>query len=74
MSLYLDVAVTAARASGALLKEHFLVERRVNEFAAHDIKLELDVRTQDLITEILLARFPDHAIYGEEGVGGKEAS
>ncbi len=74
MSLYLDVAVTAARAAGALLKGHFLGERRVNEFAAHDIKLELDVRTQDLITEILLARFPDHAIYGEEGIGGNQAS
>ena len=74
MSHYLEVAVTAARAAGALLKEHFLIERRVNEFAAHDIKLELDVRTQDLITEMLLARFPDHAIYGEEGVGGNQAS
>ena len=74
MSPYLDAAVAAARAAGALLKEHLLVERRVNEFAAHDIKLELDVRAQDLITEMILARFPDHAIYGEEGIGGNQAS
>ncbi len=74
MSPYLDAAVAAARAAGALLKDHFLVERRVNEFAAHDIKLELDVRAQDLITAMILARFPDHAIYGEEGVGGNQAS
>ncbi len=74
MSPYLDAAIAAARAAGAMLKEHFLVERRVNEFAAHDIKLELDVRAQDLITQMILARFPDHAIYGEEGVGGNQAS
>ena len=74
MSSHLDAAIDAARAAGALLKEHFFAERRVNEFAAHDIKLELDVRAQDLITEKLLARFPDHAIYGEEGIGGNQAS
>jgi len=46
----------------------------VNEFAAHDIKLDLDVRAQALITEHLLARFPDHAIYGEEGIAGNQTS
>ncbi len=37
---------------------------------AHDIKLELDRRSQELIESLLLARFPDHAIYGEEGMRG----
>jgi myo-inositol-1(or 4)-monophosphatase len=46
----------------------------VNEFAAHDIKLDLDVRAQDLITSTLLARFPEHAIYGEEGIAGNQDS
>src|SRR4029077_4959868 len=40
----------------------------VNE--AHDIKLELDRRSQTLIESLLLIRFPSHAIYGEEGVRG----
>ena len=74
MSIYLEAATEAARATGELLKEHFLSEREVNEFAAHDIKLALDVEAQDLITRLLLARFPDRAIYGEEGLGGNQAS
>ncbi|MBC7822212.1 MAG: inositol monophosphatase, partial [Planctomycetaceae bacterium] len=39
-----------------------------------DIKLELDVRSQELITKILLGRFPNHAIYGEEGLAGNQHS
>ena len=70
MSNYLETAVAAARAAGALLRESFGGELNVNAFAAHDIKLELDERAQELIMQIILARFPDHAIYGEEGMGG----
>lgn len=71
---YLETAVNAARAAGELLRSHFGSALEVNEFAAHDIKLDLDVRAQTLITEHLLARFPDHAIYGEEGLAGNQAS
>jgi len=71
---YLETAVNAARAAGDLLRSHFGSALEVNEFAAHDIKLDLDVRAQTLITEHLLARFPDHAIYGEEGVAGNQTS
>ena len=71
---YLHAATTAAHAAGALLREHFGQALEVNEFHAHDIKLELDVRTQDLITAQLLAAFPEHAIYGEEGIAGNQAS
>ncbi len=71
---YLDTAITAARAAGRLLRENFGQTPNVNEFAAHDIKLELDVRAQDLITQILLDAFPDHAIYGEEGMAGNAKS
>jgi myo-inositol-1(or 4)-monophosphatase len=74
MSHHLDTAVAAARAAGELLHEHFGRSRRVNEFAAHDIKLALDVEAQDLITRIILERHPEHAIYGEEGLAGNQAS
>jgi len=74
MSQYLSTAIEAARAAGALLRENFGQPLDVNAFEAHDIKLELDVRTQELITGILLARFPDHAILGEEGLAGNQAS
>ena len=74
MTSHLDTALVAARAAGELLRSHFGKPLDVNEFAAHDIKLDLDVRAQTLITEILLGAFPDHAIFGEEGIAGNQAS
>lgn len=74
MPTYLEVAIKAAQAAGKLLREEFGRTPNVNEFAAHDIKLELDVKAQDLITRIILEQFPDHAILGEEGVAGNEKS
>lgn len=71
---FLTTATAAARAAGALLREHFGAPLDVNEFHAHDIKLDLDVRAQQLITDQLLAAFPDHAIYGEEGIAGNQSS
>ena len=67
MNQYLDVAIKAARAAGALVRENFGQPLKVNVEEAHDIKLELDERSQALITEMLLKKFPDHAILGEEG-------
>lgn len=74
ISPFLEVAISAARAAGDLLRANFGTTLAVNEFAAHDIKLDLDVRSQELITQQLLARFPDHAIYGEEGIAGNQES
>jgi myo-inositol-1(or 4)-monophosphatase len=74
LSAALATAVAAAREAGALLRSHFGKPPEVNELHAHDIKLELDVRTQALITDRLLAAFPDHALYGEEGIAGNQAS
>jgi len=70
----LSIAIDAARAAGALLRAHFGAPLDVNEFHAHDIKLDLDVRTQQLITDHLLAAFPDHGIFGEEGLAGNQES
>jgi myo-inositol-1(or 4)-monophosphatase len=67
MNEYLDAAVQAVRAAGALIRENFGRPLQVNAEEAHDIKLELDVRSQEVITKLLLAKFPDHAILGEEG-------
>ncbi len=68
------MAQNAAHAAGELLRAHFEKPLTVNATSAHDIKLELDVQAQDLITKILLERFPDHALYGEEGIVGDQAS
>ena len=71
---FLETAVKAAKASGDLLMQHFGTELNVDEAKHHDIKLALDRESQDLITSILLEQFPDHAIYGEEGLAGNQDS
>ena len=73
-SPYLPVAIEAARQAGALIKANYGTDLDVNETLQYDLKLELDVRTQALITGILLKAFPTHAIYGEEGLAGDQAS
>jgi myo-inositol-1(or 4)-monophosphatase len=74
MTEFLDVAIEAARAAGQLLRENFHQPLVVNSAEKHDIKLEIDVRTQDLITNLLLVRFPQHALYGEEGIVGDQSA
>lgn len=74
MTHYLDAAIAAARAAGELLRQNFGQPLRVNSSEAHDIKLEIDVRTQDLITKMLLEKFPQHALYGEEGIVGDQSA
>lgn len=69
-SSYLHLAHEAARAAGGLLRANFGLALQVDENLAHDIKLELDKRTQTLIESMILARHPDHGIYGEEGIRG----
>src|SRR3989440_11623548 len=74
MKHYLDAAENAARAAGKLLRKNFHRSQHVNAFAAHDIKLAIDVQTQELITKLLLEEFPEHALYGEEGIVGDQSS
>lgn len=74
MSPELELAVSAAREAGALLRENFEGDLAVDELLDHDIKLALDVESQNLITERIVAAFPDHAVYGEEGLGGNQES
>src|SRR5207249_10742127 len=74
MKHYLDAAEKAALAAGELLRRNFKHPLRVNSAEAHDIKLEIDVLAQDLITKLLLKEFPGHALYGEEGIVGDQSS
>lgn len=69
MSL-LSVALEAARAAGELQRHNFGTAPVVNEMLRHDIKLDLDVRSQELISSIVLRANPDHCIRGEEGDSG----
>jgi myo-inositol-1(or 4)-monophosphatase len=74
MTQYLDAAQKAARAAGELLRANFQQPLRVNSTEAHDIKLEIDVQSQELITQLLLKEFPQHALYGEEGIVGDQTA
>src|SRR5437763_10561369 len=74
MKHYLDAADNAARAAGELLRRNFQHPQRVNSALPHDIKLEIDVQVQELITKLLLEEFPEHALYGEEGIVGDQSS
>jgi myo-inositol-1(or 4)-monophosphatase len=74
MTHYRDAAEEAARAAGELLRCNFHRPLQVNLAEAHDIKLQIDVEAQDLITKSLLEKFPQHALYGEEGIVGDQTS
>jgi myo-inositol-1(or 4)-monophosphatase len=67
----LNAAIKAARASGALMRRNLHAVKRTNLVTRHDIKLELDVRSQKLIERTLHSAFPDVAVLGEEGIRGK---
>jgi myo-inositol-1(or 4)-monophosphatase len=74
MSPELQLTIAAAREAGELLRANYERDLVVDEMKAHDIKLDLDVKSQELITRRILETFPNHAIYGEEGIGGNQAS
>lgn len=57
----------AARAAGQRMRAHLRRTKKVNESTPHDIKLELDVRCQKLITRMLATDFPEIPVLGEEG-------
>lgn len=68
----LQVAVEAAHEAGSVMKRNFHSTKTVNSATQHDIKLELDVRCQDLIQRRLMRAFPDVTFFGEEGSAGPE--
>ncbi|MDQ6765189.1 MAG: inositol monophosphatase [Verrucomicrobiota bacterium] len=74
MTKFLQAAHNSARAAGQVLRQNFQQPLRVNSREAHDIKLEIDVETQTLITDLLLGEFPQHALYGEEGIVGDQTA
>lgn len=65
-----EASVQAARAVGALMRRCQFATKRANFVSQHDIKLELDVRSQKLIEKTLRSAFPHTAVLGEEGVIG----
>jgi len=65
-SLFLKTAKDAALKSGLVLKENFGGEHKANLKSEHDIGLEIDKQSEDIILSILIKEFPSHSIYSEE--------
>ena len=63
-------AVGAAQAVGALMRRHMHGPKRAHSVTQHDIKLDLDVRAQELIEKTLGRTVAGAALLGEEGVAG----
>lgn len=70
----LRAATDAARAVGVLMRRHLYSDKQANEESQHDIKLELDVRSQKLIERVLQKAVPEVSVLGEEGVSGESAA
>jgi len=66
----LAAAISAAKAAGKLMRQNLYAEKKINASLAHDIKLELDVRCQELIRATLAKKAPGIALLGEEGDAG----
>lgn len=70
----LAAAQAAAREVGASMRKNLQLSKRINSADQHDIKLELDVRSQKLIEKRLRVAFPEFAVLGEEGIVGDPLS
>ena len=71
---YLDVvrelAVRAARAGGAVLREAYGRVHSVRYKGEIDLVTEVDVRAERTVTRLIRERFPSHQILAEEGTHG----
>ena len=67
-------AVTAAKASGELMRKNLNKAKNINSATQYDIKLELDVKSQKQIERTLRKAFPRIPILGEEGILGNPDS
>jgi myo-inositol-1(or 4)-monophosphatase len=64
-------AVEAARLAGGLMRRHLHSGKKKAHFESqHDIKLDLDVRCQNVVEKTLRREFPEVSILGEEGMTG----
>ncbi len=67
------VMIETAREAGEVLRSYCGRELHVNEASQHDLKLQADIDSQNLITRRLLEAYPHSSVLGEEGgEGGTE--
>lgn len=66
----ISTAIAAALAAGDVLRRRFGGEVQVNEAFHHDVKIQADIDTQNLIYDVIRKAHPDHVLIGEEGNSG----
>jgi len=66
MQQYLETAVRAARAAGAMQKERLWSEHDIEFKGEINLVTEVDKACEALIVELIRAEFPDHDILAEE--------
>ena len=73
LSAIAEVAASAARAGGDVLRASYGRVQSVRFKGATDLVTEVDVRAEETIVALLRSRFPTHQILAEEGsVGGDD--
>lgn len=64
------LAKRAAQKAGNVIAKAFGSSLSIHKACHHDIKLDIDTEVQELLTKIILKKFPAHSILGEEGGEG----
>lgn len=67
LGICLERVIKTAREAGQMFFSQWRRPKTINEVKQHDIKLQLDVETQQLIQKRLLEAYPDIPLLGEEG-------
>ncbi|MCD6334502.1 MAG: inositol monophosphatase [Candidatus Latescibacteria bacterium] len=62
----IEVAVEAAQAAGAILREHFGTDLKVDEQKHYDVKLEVDRLCEERVLAIIRRQCPDCGVLAEE--------
>jgi myo-inositol-1(or 4)-monophosphatase len=72
MTVFLTTAIEAALAAGDVLRRKFPQAREVSSKGWRDIVTDADLAAERTILDLITARFPDHAIFSEEGKHDKD--
>lgn len=64
--LFLATAIEAALAAGRVQRQHFRSPIDVQKKGAIDLVTEIDIRVEREFRAMIAARFPEHAVLGEE--------
>lgn len=70
----LKTAITAAKAGSAHAIDQRSRHQEANLISSRDIKLQLDIECQQVITDTILRDFPSHVILGEEDTEHEKAA